>query len=264
MKPLFISLSIALIGLSFIKQKEFTPSGTVQINDTLYADETEITNFNWQEFEQWASEFYGKNSKEHLATLPDTTVWLNEVTYNSPYMHYYYTHPAYKEFPVVGISYEQAKAYCIWRTARVKSQLLQKKDFKNQDLEYRLPTKAEWELFAAASLSVFNNNGLDEKRNAKLNCKMEKGVILDKGQTKSEQKYPDVTAPAKSYAKNKYGLYNVIGNVAEMIDDKGICKGGAWNNELDQMRIGKELTYTKPSATLGFRCVCIVKKNKMS
>ncbi len=264
MKPLFISLSIALIGLSFIKQKEFTPPGTFQINDTLYADETEISNIDWQEFEWWTKSIYGANSKEHLATLPDTLVWREKNTYNEPYVKYYYRHPAYKDYPVVGISYEQAKAYCIWRTARVKSQLLQKKDFKNQAFEYRLPTKAEWELLAESSLSIFENKGFDVKGNPKLNCLMDVDSIVIKGKTKVINFNSDVTAPVKSYYKNHFGLYNMIGNVSEMIENKGICKGGAWNNRIDQMRIGKELTYTKPSAALGFRCVCIIKKTKMS
>jgi formylglycine-generating enzyme required for sulfatase activity len=264
MKPLFISLSIALIGLSFIKQKEFIPPGTVQINDTLYADETEITNSSWLEFEQWTAGFYGKNSKEYLGILPDSTVWIDKLTYNMPYVQYYYRHPAYKDYPVVGISYEQAKAFCIWRTARVKYFLSIKKEYKNQNFEYRLPNKAEWELFAAASLNVFENKGFDEKGNPKLNCIMDVDSIVIKGKTKAINFNSDVTAPVDSYYKNRFGLYNMIGNVSEMIEDKGICKGGAWNNRLEQMRIGNELTYIKPSATLGFRCVCIVKKNKMS
>ncbi len=222
MKPLFISLSIALIGLSFIKQKEFTPPGTVQINDTLYADETEITNFSWLEFEQWTAGFYGKTSKEYLAILPDTNVWIEKSTYNIPYVQYYYRHPAYKDYPVVGISYEQAKAFCVWRTARIKYFLSIKKEYKNQNFEYRLPTKAEWELFAVASLPVFNNNGLDEKGNIKLNGEMEKGVRFFKVRTISKQECPDVTAPVKSYIKNSYNLYNVIGNVSEIVEEKGI------------------------------------------
>lgn len=56
----------------FYKRKNVYTSGTVQINDTLFADETEISNFSWQEFEYWTKAIYGPNSKEHLAVLPDT------------------------------------------------------------------------------------------------------------------------------------------------------------------------------------------------
>ena len=264
MKPLLISLSIALIGLSFIKQKEFTPPGTIQINDTLYADETEISNFSYREFEGWSAQVYGKNSKEHLATIPDTNVWVEKLSYNMPYVQYYYRHPAYKDYPVVGISYEQAVAFCNWRTNRVKMFLSIKKDFKNQNLTYRLPTRSEWELLAESSLNVFNNNGVDEKGNAKLNCIIPFDTIIIKGKTKSLNSNADVTAPVDSYTKNYFGLYNMIGNVAEMTTVKGVCKGGAWNNRIEQMRIGKDITYTKPSASIGFRCVCVINKNKMN
>ena len=263
MKTLFI-LSIALIGLSFIKQKEFTPPGTVQINDTLYADETELSNFSYREFEDWTAQAYGKNSKEHLFTLPDTNVWIEKLSYNMPYCQYYYRHPAYKDYPVVGVSYEQGLAFCKWRTARVKLFLSIKKDFKNQNIEYRLPTKNEWELLAAASLNIFYNNGVDEKGNAKLNCIMPLDIIIVKGKNKYLNTNVDVMAPVNSYTKNYFGLYNLIGNVSEMTSEKGICKGGAWNNRLEQMRIGKDISYTKPSATIGFRCVCIIKDYKMN
>ena len=264
MKTLFIYLSIAIIGLSFIKQKEFIPPGTVQINDTLFADETEVSNVSWREFEFWTAQVYGKNSKEYLAVLPDTMVWREKLSNNEPYVIHYYRHAAYKDYPVVGISYEQAMAFCKWRTARVKMFLSIKKDFKNQDINYRLPTKTEWELLASASLNVFNNNGVDEKGNSKLNCIIPIDSITIKEKNKHMHTNADVTAYVYSYTKNNFGLYNMIGNVAEMTSEKSICKGGAWNNRLEQVRIGKDINYTKPSSTIGFRCVCVIKKNKLS
>ncbi len=264
MKTLFIYLTIAITGLSFIKQKEFTPPGTIQINDTLYADETEISNLGWREFEDWTAQVYGKNSKEHLFVLPDTNVWIEKLSYNMPYVQYYYRHPAYKDYPVVGVSYEQVLAFCNWRTARVKMFLSIKKNFKNQNIAYRLPTKTEWELLATASLNIFYNNGVDEKGNARLNCVIPVDTIIVKGKTKYLNANNDVTVPVNSYTKNYFGLYNMIGNVAEMTFEKGTCKGGAWNNRLEQIRIGKDITYAKPSASVGFRCVCVINKNKMN
>ena len=51
----------------------------------------------------------------------------------------------------------------------------------------------------------------------------------------------------------------MLGNVAEMVQEKGICKGGSWRNILEECRVGKDMEYSKPAAWLGFRCVCVVK-----
>lgn len=258
-KIFFASVAIALLCLSFTKEKTFVPPGTLQINDTLFADETEISNFSWQEFEYWTKAIYGANSKEHLAVLPDTLVWREKLAYNEPYVQYYYRHPAYKDYPVVGISYEQAVAFCKWRTERVKMFLTRKKDFKNHHFEYRLPTKKEWEQLAYSSSNVLFNNGKNEKGVFRLNC-----INPDTSIHFSGPPYPDVTAPINSYEKNFIGLYNMLGNVAEIVLDKGICKGGGWKNRIEECRVGKDQEFTKPNSWTGFRCICVVKKTSNS
>lgn len=259
MKKLFIAVIASGLCLSFAKkEKAFVPPGTVQINDSLFADVTEISNLSWLEYENWTKGIYGTNSPEHIATLPDTIVWREKNTYNEPYVQYYYRHPAYKNYPVVGISYNQAMAYCKWRTERVKTFLSVKKDFKNQNFEYRLPSKAEWEKLAETSSNFLRNNGKNEKGNHQLNCVTPADTIELKGPP-----YPDVTAPVHSYFKNHLGLYNLLGNVAEMILEKGICKGGSWRNRLEMCRVGKDQQYEHPNAWTGFRCVCVIKKEKV-
>lgn len=257
MKSLFLPLlGIVVLTVSFkVKsKKEFTPPGTIQINDSLFADETEISNFSWQEYELWTKAIYGANSKEHVASLPDTLVWREKQSHNEPYVHYYYRHPAYKEFPVVGVSYEQAQAFCKWRTERVKSFLTLARKFNYTNFEYRLPSKAEWEKLAEFTVHVLKNNGKDEKGRYRINC-----VHPD---TINGPPYPDVTAPVKSYEKSLFGLYNMLGNVAEMVSEKGTCKGGGWRSSLEDCRVGKDTEYTKASAWVGFRCVCVVKKKR--
>lgn len=258
MKQLFLPLLlIVLITASFNKysKKEFVPPGTVQINDTLFADETEVSNFSYMEYEYWSEAIYGANSKEHLATMPDTLCWREKLAYNEPYVNYYYRHVAYRDYPVVGVSYEQAVAFCKWRTDRVKSFMTMKKDFKHQNFEYRLPTKAEWERLAETSPNFLNNDEKNEKGIHRLNC-----IHLDSIHQQKDAPYPDVTAPVYSYWKNRFGLYNMLGNVAEMVSEKGICKGGGWRNQIEECRIGKDTEYTKPNAWMGFRCVCVIKK----
>ena len=254
-KTVFAFIALTALCLSFTKEKTFIPPGTVQINDTLFADKTEISNFSWQEFEYWTKSIYGTNSKEHLAILPDTLVWKEKLAYNEPYVQFYYRHKAYKNYPVVGISYEQAVAFCKWRTERVKAFLILARKFKYEDFEYRLPSKTEWEKLAEFSSYVITNNGKNEKGNYKLNC-----IYIDTINRKGPP-YPDVTAPIYSYKKDLYGLYNMLGNVAEMVQEKDICKGGSWKNKLEECRVGKNQEFTKANSWTGFRCVCVIKKS---
>lgn len=260
MKKLSLALVVmAAITASFTVQtkKQFTPPGTVQINDTLFADECEIDNFSWQEYELAMATAYGKNSKQHMATLPDTLVWRDNLSYNEPYVEYYYRHPAYRNYPVVGVSYEQAVAYCKWRTERVKMFMTVAKKYSVMNFEYRLPTKTEWEKLAETSAGFINNGGRNEKGQYRLNC-----ISTDAAIKSPTNDNADVTAPVRSYYKNLFGIYNMTGNVAEMVSEKGICKGGGWRNNIEECRIGLDKEYTKPTAWLGFRCICVIKKSK--
>lgn len=247
---------LSVIGFCFSfsskKNKTFIPPGTKQITETLFADETEISNFAWREYESWTKTRYGVNSKEHLETLPDTLVWRNPKFYNEPYVIHYYRHAAYKDYPVVGVSYEQALAFCKWRTDRVKEYyyLKNKKDIA---IEYQLPTKEQWELLCSDQAGLFTRQGRNEKGEHLINCYREEDTL-----SVSVKNEPDVAAPVYSYYKNQFGLYNMIGNVSEMIFDKGISKGGSWSHKLEECFVDKDLTYNKPESWLGFRCVCVV------
>lgn len=244
--------------------KMVNPTGTVKITDQLYMDETEITNFNWQEYVMWLENKHGKNAEEYKNALPDTLVWRNKESQNEPYVQYYYSHPAYKEFPVIGISYEQAVQYCKWRTERVKElfktkALTDKKNVYPTNFEYRLPTKEEWEAAAKIGYSEKTKKLLETKHKgqllANLRRNLEDNVVVAGKPTQNL----DITTPVKSYWPNAVGCYNLIGNVAEMTNQKGIAKGGSWINNPNEITVEKEITYTKPTAWLGFRCVAELK-----
>lgn len=259
-KILLLSCIIVLVT-AFIpkKKKEFLPPGTVKINDTLFTDETEVSNFSWSEYENWTKNKYGANSLQHIGTLPDTLVWREKNAYNEPYVQHYYRHPAYKEYPVVGISYEQVCEFVKWRTERVKEFMCISKKYDLINIEYRLPTKKEWEFVSNNGVGYFSNNGINEKGYATSNhVWVPKDSIVGKQGRVSDN--ADVTAPVYSYWKNHFGLFQMIGNVSEMVLEKGISKGGSWRHRIEQCRVGKDIAYEKPTAWLGFRCVCVVKK----
>lgn len=256
---LLLVFTFTLLTSSFTsRKKEFVPPGTVKYNDTLFIDETEVSNFSWTEYELWIKGKFGKNSPEHIAVLPDTLVWRDKNAYNEPYVKYYYRHPAYRGYPVLGVSYEQVIQFCKWRTEMVSMFIAKSKKYPLINFEYRLPTKKEWETLAYNGREEFYNNGFNDKQQAKMN--IVRDVKDSIGMASANSDNADVTAPVYSYWKNFFGLYNMIGNVSEMVLEKGISKGGSWHNKLEECRVGKDITYEKPSAWLGFRCVCVVKK----
>ena len=65
-----------------------------------------------------------------------------------------------------------------------------------------------------------------------------------------------ITSPTGSYLPNEIGVYNMIGNVAEMVAEEGIAKGGSWYHTYEDSKLSLDLNYTEASEWLGFRCIC--------
>ncbi|MDG1913995.1 MAG: SUMF1/EgtB/PvdO family nonheme iron enzyme [Crocinitomix sp.] len=243
------------------QKKEIVPPGTVLFEEGLYVDKTEISNFSWLEYVYWMKSHFGDSSKQYINALPDTMVWGSE----SPYASHYYHHPSYQNFPVVGISYEQAVAYCTWRSDRVNEMLFAKKNkvvyhFYKEDssfaeipevCNYRLPNEVEWETFSTEPFSKKNTRKY-KKYGAKMNVKREHDEAgIDKDGS-------DVTAPVDCYWPNIYGIYNLLGNVSEMVAEKGKSKGGSWFHKVEECTVDSVIEYSVASSWLGFRCVCEV------
>ena len=92
---------------------------------SFYMDETEIRNVDWREYVYWLRRVYGSDYPQvAVNALPDTLCWRDELSYTKPYVELYYRHPAYSEYPVVGVSWLQATDYCVWRTDRVNEWIL--------------------------------------------------------------------------------------------------------------------------------------------
>lgn len=92
---------------------------------SFYMDMTEITNVNYREYLYWLDRVFGVNNRQVLQNAkPDTLVWRDPMGFNEPYVEYYFRHPSFNEYPVVGVNWLQANDYALWRTDRVNEQVL--------------------------------------------------------------------------------------------------------------------------------------------
>jgi gliding motility-associated lipoprotein GldK len=172
--------------------------------------------YSWMDIEAAARDRNGRRAdhirQEIIPVYPDTTVWIRdfEYSYNEPMHNDYFWHDAYSDYPVVGISWKQAQAFCNWRTK-----------FKNDDQrskgkqpvnKFRLPTEAEWEYAARGGIEggtypwggpyVISDTGC-----FMANFKPQRGDYAADAAL--------YTVEAKSYEPNDFNLYNMAGNVAE-------------------------------------------------
>ncbi len=155
--------------------------------------------------------------KEEVLTIyPDTTVWVKDFnySYNDPIHQDYFWHKAYNEYPVVGVNWHQAKAFCNWRTVKKNKFLVGRKKGAIGDKVpfFRLPSETEWEYAARGGLpySKYPWGGpyvISDKGCFLANFKPERGDYTADGAL--------YTVEAYSYNANDYGLYNMAGNVSE-------------------------------------------------
>lgn len=100
---------------------------------SFYMDETEVSNHHYNEYLFWLLRVFVDYPEVHNAALPDTNAWRKKLAYNEPLVRYYLRHPAYQDYPVVGVNWIQANGFAAWRTDRVNEMILIRE--KIQDLK---------------------------------------------------------------------------------------------------------------------------------
>ncbi|GGI56846.1 gliding motility lipoprotein GldK [Winogradskyella haliclonae] len=215
--------------------------------------------------------------QKEIMIYPDTTVWIRDFaySYNEPMHNDYFWHDAYGDYPVVGVSWDQAKAFCRWRTIyHNKYQASKKKQPVNI---YRLPNEAEWEYAARGGLqgATFpwgNNYTLNDR-----GCFMANFKPLRGDYAADQALY---TVEADAYEPNDFNLYNMAGNVSEWVNssystssyefmssispsvnDKNnqrkVVRGGSWKDVAYYLQVSsRDYEYADSARSyIGFRTV---------
>lgn len=206
---------------------------------SFYMDQTEISNLNWGEYLYWVKRVYGVDYPElYKKALPDTLVWRQKLSYNEPYVDYYLRHPAYRDYPVVGINWLQANDYCSWRTDRVNEYIL----IREGILDHYVDQIGEDNFNTDAYLSNQYNSGkrieglpdLNPNSSGYRNVRMEDGILLPKYRLPTEAEW-------------EFAAFGLIGNsVGERVVERRLYP---WNGHAvrnpDEAYIGMMLANFK-------------------
>lgn len=266
------ALAIAFISAKKYKTKVFTlkkfENSLSKIDSNLYASKYETTNFLYTTFLKDLKK-QSKIKEFNIAQI-DSVNWRSPLAYNEPYVELYHTHPAYREYPVVNISHEGAVLFCEWLTGQYNN--YPKRKFNK--VQFRLPTQAEWEkaakagrtgvIYPWAGCSLHNYKGCAMSN---YSCPGGESIHYDKEQKKlvvitdgsaggGMSKFSDnsdITAPVNTHNQNDFNMYSISGNVKEMVQEKGITRGGGWRSPGYDVRIASADTYTKSGDDIGFR-----------
>ncbi len=262
MKKIILLLFLSNICLAQSPKSNFSIPNCVAVKgDFLFASQTEVTNFNYLEFLSSVSKTKGEEYVKQMT--PDTNVWNMSMGNNQKYVEYYLRHPAFRNYPVVGITKIQALEYCKWLEETLNKVNNVNPKSNIQKLIVRLPTDEEWQCAARAgnSTAIFPWEGTEMRRtDKKFKGSIQANYVRD---TESFISSPgnlsnncDIIAPSKSYWPNNFGIYNMSGNVAEMLQEEGRTRGGCWASRAPFLEInGKDefQGFTKPSPKIGFR-----------
>jgi gliding motility-associated lipoprotein GldK len=150
--------------------------------------------------------------KQQIPVYPDSLCWVRDFaySYNEPMAKKYYGHPAFGNYPVVGVNWKQATAFCEWRTLYLNTFLESKK--RSSESDFRLPNEAQWEYAARGGRTQapypWGGPYLRNKKGCLLaNFKPGRGNYPEDGGF--------YTVRADAYWPNDFGLYNMAGNVSE-------------------------------------------------
>jgi formylglycine-generating enzyme required for sulfatase activity len=233
----------------------------IKINDTLYVDHTETTNFEYKAFINDLL-LNGQTELYKLCSY-DSSLWTKKfpkVGHNAFSEKNYYDQN-FNSYPIVNISLKAAKAYCAWLTKKYNT--LKNRSFK--EVYFRLPKENEWILTSSSAPGIrlpwFGDTPYDpESLKSKGSIKSLANIkIFDYSSNENNYSFDGgvYLLPVGTYKDNPTGIYDIIGNVAEMTLE-GKVKGGSWNDYIEDCYIDLSQNYEAPDPRVGFRVVMIV------
>ncbi|MBN2610784.1 MAG: SUMF1/EgtB/PvdO family nonheme iron enzyme [Bacteroidales bacterium] len=175
---------------------------------SFYMDQTEVRNVDYREYLWWIQRVFVDYPEVYNKALPDTLVWRRPMAYNEPYVLYYFRHPAYNDYPVVGVNWLQSTDYCAWRTDRVNEGILIREGILNPD-----PNQLGEENFNTDAYLVGQYEGLVNKNLPSLDpnkefrrVQLEDGILLPKYRlpTEAEWEFAALSLLGNSYEERIY------------------------------------------------------------
>ncbi len=128
---------------------DWNNSPSQQHVQSFYMDETEVTNVMYAEYLFWIKSVFPPTEENYKniynGAIPDTLVWRNRLGYNETMTNNYLRHPAYANYPVVGVNWIQATEFCKWRTNRVNENILERSGYLKKDNKVKLGTDVKGE-----------------------------------------------------------------------------------------------------------------------
>ena len=260
---------------SYIPATSYTmPDASIITTPGFFMLRFEVPNMLYRMF---ITNLQAQGKTEELKTaLPDTNAWSGGL---QPYAERYFSDRAFNAYPVVQVSRAGIHLFCTWLKDQLPSVKLKK--WKDKKIEFRLPSEAEWMVAASGgdtnavyawkgsylktTLKDFEGDYIANFRRVSddLIIRDEKGALVvgprDKNTVPSEYINMNITIPVISYWPNNYGLYNMCGNVREMVQEEGFTKGGGWIDPGGELKIAFRNTYQKQGSPCeGFRIIAIV------
>jgi len=147
---------------------------------SFYMDETEVKNVDWREYLFWLKRVYTSYPQVARKALPDTLVWRSPLGYNEPFVTNYFRHPAYNEYPVVGVSWLQASDYCLWRTDRVNEMLLWQEGILDIELNQKDADNFNTDAYLAGQYTGTVKENAKDKNGNPIKVSFEDGILLPK------------------------------------------------------------------------------------